>query len=182
MQVELFLRRRDAHDLARAWRELLAHGLARTAEQHRLEVLSQLGQVLVAEYLALFVHNAVTVVETKRRAKPPVVDKLHNRVQVVEPVFERRARQHEGEPRTKTFDHAAGLRLPVLDALAFVQDNEIPIYASDRQDVAQHLLVIAHGEEAVVGVLYAPLCNAAGDQLTIASAEALDFVPPLRFQ
>ncbi len=121
------------------------------------------------------------VVKSKRRAEPPVVDELHHRIQFVEPVFERRARQHEREPRTKPLDHAAGLRFPVLDALAFVENDEVPIHPFDREDVTQHLLVVAHGKEAVVGVLGASRCGAAGDQLAIAVTEAPDFVPPLRF-
>src|SRR5205814_5156868 len=75
------------------------------------------------------------VVKSKRRAEPPVVDELHDRIQFVEPVFERRARQHEREPRTKPLDHAAGLRFPVLDALAFVENDEVPIHPFDREDV-----------------------------------------------
>src|SRR2546428_7372604 len=77
------------------------------------------------------------VVKTKRRAEPPVVNELHDGIQFVEPVFERRARQHEREPRTKPLDHAAGLRFPVLDALAFVENDEVPIHPFDREDVTR---------------------------------------------
>src|SRR5438105_63628 len=121
------------------------------------------------------------VVKTKRRAEPPVVDELHDGIQFVEPVFERRARQHQREPRTKPLDHAAGLRYPVLDALAFVENDEVPIHPFDREDVTQHLFVVAYGKEAVVGVLGASRGDAADDQLAIAVTEAPDFVPPLRF-
>ena len=171
----------DADDFIRARRELLAHRLARAAKQHGLKVFAQLGQVLVAEHLALFVDDAVPVVEAKCRAQPPVVDELHDRIEIVEPVFQRRARQHERESRAKAFDHAAGLRFPVLDALAFVQNDQVPIHAFDRQDVAQHLLVVADGEEAIVGVLTASRRDGARDELTVAVGEAMDFVPPLRF-
>ena len=155
VQIELFLGRCDPHDFVRARRKLLAHRFARAAQQHRLQVVAQLGQVFVAEHLALLVHDAVAVEEAKRRAQPAVIDELHDGVQLVEPVFQRRARQHEREPRAQPLDDAAGLRLPVLDALAFVQNDQIPLHAFDRQDVAQHLLVVADGEEAVVGVLLA---------------------------
>src|SRR5260370_17978276 len=101
--------------------------MRRTAEQHWLEFFAYLGQILITEHFALFIHDAMMVVKTKRRAKPPVVDELHDRIQFVEPVFERRARQHEREPRTKPLDHAAGLPFPVLDALPFLQNDKVPI-------------------------------------------------------
>src|SRR5947207_11142813 len=101
------------------------------------------------------------VVKSKRRAEPPVVDELHDRIQFVQPVFERRARQHEREPRTKPLDHAAGLRFPVLDALALVEDDEVPIYPFDREDVTTHLLVVAYRKAAAVGVFGASTCDAA---------------------
>src|SRR5438477_521401 len=81
----------------------------------------------------------------------------------------------------KPLDHAAGLRFPVLDALAFVENDEVPIHPFDREDVTQHLFVVAYGKEAVVGVLGASRGDAADDQLAIAVTEAPDFVPPLRF-
>src|SRR5271169_3468767 len=45
------------------------------------------------------------------------------------------------------------------------------IHPFDRQDVTQHLLVVAHGKEAVVGVLGASRGDAARDQLAIAVTE-----------
>src|SRR5438270_12104974 len=116
------------------------------------------------------------VVKSKRWAEPPVVDELHDRIQFVEPVFERRARQHEREPRTKPLDHAAGLRFPVLDTLAFVENDEVPIDPFDREDVTQNLVVVAYGKEAVIGVLGASRGDAAVDELAIAVTEAPDVV------
>ena len=123
----------------------------------------------------------MTVVETKRRTQPAVVNELHNGIQFIQPVFKWCSREHKRKCRTKTFDHAAGLRLPILNPLAFIKNNEIPLHAFDRQDVAQNLFVIAHGEEAVVGVLGSSRGNTAGDQLAIAVTEAPDFASPLRF-
>ena len=68
VQLQLFLGRRDPDNFVRARRELLAYRLACSSKQYGLEVLAQFGQVLIAEHLALFVHDAVMVVETKRRA------------------------------------------------------------------------------------------------------------------
>ena len=46
----------------------------------------------------------------------------------------------------------------------------------------QHLLVVADGEEAAVVVLGGASAVPPGDELHVALAEAVDFVPPLRFR
>ena len=91
----------------------------------------------------------------KRNAgpEPPVVDELHDRKEIVEPILERRAGEHQREGRAQALHGLRRLCLPVLDALALVQNDQVPFRALDRQDVAQHLLVIADREEALVLVL-----------------------------
>ena len=155
---------------------------ARAPQQDRLQVLSQLGQVLVAQHLAFFVDDAMAVEEAKGRRQPAVVDELHDAVQIVQPVLQRRARQHQGERGLQALDHVAGLGFPVLDPLALVQNDQVPLDLLDGQDVAQHLLVVADGEEAVVVVLRGPVRGAADHQLAVAVAEPLDFVSPLRLE
>ena len=94
MHPQLFLCGGDADNFIGTRRQLLPHRLTRTPKENRLEVLTQLSQVLVAKHLALFVHDPVAVVEAKRRTKPAIVDELHNRIKFVQPVFERCSRQH----------------------------------------------------------------------------------------
>ena len=74
------------------------------------------------------------------------------------------------------------LGFPILDSLPLVQDDQVPVDLLDRQNVSQHLFVIADCEEAVVAVLTASLGNGAGDELHGAVAEAVNFVPPLRLE
>src|SRR5216117_3278545 len=88
MHPQLFLCGGDADNFIGTRRQLLPHRLTRTPKENRLEVLTQLSQVLVAKHLALFVHDPVAVVEAKRRTKPAIVDELHNRIKFVQPVFE----------------------------------------------------------------------------------------------
>ncbi len=90
--------------------------------------------------------------------------------------------EHQGERRLEALDDPGRLRLPVLDPLPFVEDDQVPADPLDGQDVAEHLLVVADGEEAVVVVLPGPLGGAADDKLHAAVGEAVDFAPPLRFQ
>ena len=83
----------------------LQHRLRACAAAGRARaVLAQLGEVLVAEHLALLVHHAVPVEEAERRPQPPVVDELHDRVELVEPVLQRRAGEHQREPRLEALD------------------------------------------------------------------------------
>ena len=172
---------RNADDLAGAGRQLLEHRLARAAQQDRPQVRPQLVQVLVAQHLALLVHHAVAVEEAEGRRQPAVVDELDHRIQLVQPVLQRRAAEDQRERRAEALDDPGRLRLPVLDPLPFVQHDQVPADPLDGQDVAQHLFVVADGEEAVVVVLPGPLGGAAGDQLHAAVAKAVDLVAPLRF-
>ena len=121
----------------------------------------------------------MAVVETEGRAKPPIVDELGDGEEIVEAVLQRRAGKDQGEPRAQPLDDTAGLGLPVLDSLAFVKNDQIPLDLLDRQDVTKDLLVVADRKEAVVLILRDPGRGAADDELAIASAEPLDFASPL---
>ena len=102
----------------------------------------------------------MTVEKSKCRSETPVVDELDDREKIVEPILQRRAGEHEGERRTQALDGLSRLRFPVLDALALIQNDQIPLHALDRDKVTQYLLVVADGEKAFVLVLIAPLRSA----------------------
>ena len=80
-------------------RKLLEHRLAGAAEEDRPQVLAQLIEVLVAQHLALLVDHAMAVEEAEGRRQAAVVDELHHRIQLVEPVLQRRAAEDQGEGR-----------------------------------------------------------------------------------
>jgi hypothetical protein len=115
--------------------------------------LAQIVQILVPQDLAALVDDAVAVEEVKGRGQTPIVDELRHGVQLIQAVLQRRAGQHQREGRLQALDDVAGLGLPVLDALALVQDDQVPLDSFDGQDVAEHLFVIADREERVVAVL-----------------------------
>ncbi len=104
----------------------------------------------------------------------------HDGKQIVQAVFQRRAREHEREWGAQALMIRDGLRLPVLDALALVENDQIPPDIFDGQDVAQDLLVVADREEARIPILCAALCGAAQHDLAITSGEPLDLAAPLR--
>src|ERR1700728_4110128 len=101
-------------------------------------------------------------------------------VRVDEPVLERRAGQDERKPRSQPIDDATGLRLPVLDALPFVKNDEIPARLLDVQDVLQDLLGVADGEKLVARVGSGAAARGSAHELGAASGESLDLALPLR--
>src|ERR1019366_3251376 len=123
----------DPQDLDRARRELESYGLARSAKQDRPEPMAEIVQVLEASERAILVAALMPMKKAKAGAEPMGVDEGDHRVQVIEPVLQRRARQHESEARGQSLDDPAGLRLPVLDALPLVEDDEVPASLLDVQ-------------------------------------------------
>ncbi len=122
------------------------------------------------------------VEEPKAGPQATIIDELHDRIEIVEPVFQRGAGEHQREARAQAFDHARGLGLVVLDALAFVENDQVPGHAFDRENVAEHLLVVAHGKKATVGISRLTLRRRAADKLHIAIAKAMNLGPPLALE
>ena len=61
--------------------------------EHRGKALAKLREVLVAQHTPLLVHHAMMVEEPERRPKAAVIDELDHRVQLVQPILQRRAGQ-----------------------------------------------------------------------------------------
>jgi len=80
----------------------------------------------IANHLAIFINHAVLAQKTVSRPQPAVVDKLHHGIQLLQEVFQRRSRQHQGKGGTQAFQDAAGFGFPILDALPFIQEYQIP--------------------------------------------------------
>ena len=109
----------------------------------------------------------------------PTVNKLHDRVQFVQSVFQRRAGQYKCKLRLQTLDDARRLSLPVFDPLTFVQNNEIPLRGFDRHNVTEDLFVVADREERRFVVLRGSIFGFPHDELRCSSGELLNFIFPL---
>ena len=81
----------------------------------------QLIQIFVADHPARIIHNAVSVKESKARPQAAVVNELHDRIQLVDAVFQRSSGQHQRESGSQTLDHIARFGFPILDPLRFIQ-------------------------------------------------------------
>jgi hypothetical protein len=77
--------------------QIAHHRTACPAQQDRFEVFSKQIEILMAEHFALVVGDAVAVEESERGAEPPVVDELDDGEQIVQPILQRRAGQHQRE-------------------------------------------------------------------------------------
>ena len=70
-------------------------------------------------------------------------------MEFLQPVFQRRAGQHDGVFGGQALDAARGAGFPVLDALGFVQHDQIGRPAADRLGVAVDHVVVGDLEEGL---------------------------------
>ena len=93
VQLFLFVARRDADDLHGAGRELEPNRVARAPKKDGGESSAEIVEVFVAGELPALVEAVVAMVETKVRTEALRIDEADDRVEIVEPVLERRARE-----------------------------------------------------------------------------------------
>ena len=124
----------------------------------------------------------MAVEKPKGRPQAPVIDKLHHREELIQPVLQRCAGQYQGKGGLEGFDDPAGLGFPVFDALAFIEDDQVPGHPFDGQDIAQHLFVIADRKKLIARILGRTLLVASQHQADAAIAEASDLAAPLGFE
>src|SRR5439155_3358464 len=136
----------------------------------------------VADEIPVAGQPPMAMEEAKARYKRVRIDELHDRVEVVEAVLERRPREDEREARRESLDDAACLRLPILDPLPLVEDHEVPARSLDVEDVPENLLVIANGEERIARVALRTVLRRADHDLRAAVREAPNLAPPLRLE
>ncbi len=86
--------------------------------------------------VAFGVEDAVIVQELERRAEPAVVHELHDAVQFLQLVLQRRAGQHDGVTAAQLLDGPRRLRFPVLDALGLVEHDQVGLPGVQLVEVA----------------------------------------------
>jgi len=72
-------------------------GLASPPQEDGPEIFPEGVEVFVPQDLALRVDDAVAIEKAEGRAEAAVVDELDDRIEVLQPVFERRPGKDEGE-------------------------------------------------------------------------------------
>ncbi len=111
------------------------------------------------------------------------VHHLHQAVQVLQPVLQRGAREHEGVAGGDQLDEGGDLGAPVLDALGLIQYHKIRAEGLvDHRQVAQDQLVIDDHEPLGTPVLNQPRLRFSLHHLSLVFAELFDLSRPLLFQ
>jgi hypothetical protein len=142
-------------------------------------------EVPVARGAAGLVERRELLVEPPERTEEVRVRHLHQAVEVVEPVLERRAREHEGEAAPDALHHRGRARAPVLDALRLVDDEQVRGEVEDLPLVGADELVARDEDRRRIGVESAALLAPArhhGDVLLRELRELPDLAQPLVLQ
>ena len=181
VQLKLFLRRLDTQDLRGARRQLREDHLSGSAEQDGRQAPAKLVEIPVSQHASLFIRHSMRVEEAERGAKLAVVDELHYRIQLVQPVFQGRACQYEGKGRTQGLDHLRGPGLPVLDPLSLVEDDQVPWHRFNGKEIPEHLLVIGDRVECPAAIQSRPFTQGTYHDLACPLGCPLNFQDPLGF-
>ncbi len=145
----LQFRHRHVNVVVNPLRQLVEHLILVPADEDRFERLADAIKVLIADHLAHFVVNLMFVQQLEGRAEPITVHELHDGDQLFQPVFQRGAGEDDGVGRGDALDATGDARVPVLDALGLVEDDQVGIPGLDQIEVAMDRVVVGDFEEGV---------------------------------
>ncbi len=160
--------------------------VAGAAQDMRLDEGTQLVHVFVAENLVRaalasleFVKAVVEVPQGSQNAR---VEELEDAVEFVNAVFERRACQNEGIAARQGLDHHGSLGAPVLDALGFVEDDEVGAQFEQFVQVVADEFVVDDFEEGGLTVEVTAGSQIAFDYDNGEGSETANLARPLMLQ
>ena len=81
--------------------------------------------------------------------EPMLVDKRHDRHEFFQPILERCPGEDNGVRRRDPFHAPGGPRVPVLDALRFVENHQVRRPLADEVEIGVYGVVVRDFEEAV---------------------------------
>ncbi len=177
---DLLVFQRDEEVLVRAAGELPLDVLLAAAQQDGREPAVELAEVPVADGPAALVELVELAVEAEEGAEQGGIEKLHDRVDLVDAVLERRAGEDERVGAAQPFDGLGGAALPVLDALGLVEHDHVrgePLLHGVA--VEEDLLVVGEIEEGAFAVLGQALGAGTGDDPRRQAGETGDLLLPL---
>ena len=154
--LHLLLGHRDEEPLFQSLGQLLEHFVLRAADQDGLERLGNRRKVAVADHPPALVDVLVPVEEAEQRPEVKPIDELDDRVQLFEPVLQRRAGQHDGVLRFELLDGLGRAGLPVLDPLGLVEDDDVGLPAADGIEVAANHVVVREFVEGLLAIKRRP--------------------------
>ncbi len=180
--LTLLRRHRNGEPRDEPLRKVREHLLLAPPQHHGRDPGSEEVQVPVAGWAAGRVELRELLVEAPERPEQVRIDDLHQAVEIVEPVLERRAGEHEGEAALDALHDRCRPRAPVLDALRLVEDDEIGGEVEDLPLVGASELVARDEDGRGVGVASPSLLAPARDDHDVVLAEVgelTDLAQPL---
>ena len=125
VQHALLLGHADIENLVRPPRKLKRHIALAAAQQYALQQPPHHVQVLVARHLAVGIGHGGEVRKAVVRAQTVLVHELDNGVKFLQLVLQRRAREHHRIVRLDAPCRLGYLRVPVLQALRLVHNQQV---------------------------------------------------------
>ena len=135
--------------------------------------------------LPALVESGELLVEAPERSEEVRIHHLHEAVEIVEPVLDRRAGEDEGEAAPEPLHHRGGACPPVLDPLRLVQDEQVRRHLCELALVGAHQLVARDEHRRRLGVGGLPGLARARDHRDVIRAETgelADLAEPLVLQ
>ena len=148
INLQFLLGHVDQEGFREPQRKLGFHDIFASTQHRRGYSVGQSFELPKALRSAPFVKFIVFAVEPEQRAKKFRIEKLYDRVDFFDAVFDWHSGQHERVPAFQFLARIGCVGLPVLDALCLVEDHDIGFHPiQHRAPVREKLLVAAHGEE-----------------------------------
>ena len=182
MQFHLLRGHRHEHVLVDALRQLGQHLCLAPPDHDRCEGAGDGIEIPVTGDAPGVIAHLVLVEQAPGRAQPVPVDELDDRNQLLQPVLQRGAGQHESVGALDALQRPRRDRVPVLDALGFVGDHDVRGPLPDEFEVARDGVVGGDLPCAGRRVLL-PACRlAASDHHGAMTAEARKLDLPLMLE
>ena len=182
--VQLHLLRCHRHEeiLVQPLGKLVEDLFLLAAKEYRLQGLADFVEARVADDLAVLIAKLMLVQQPVRRAEAVAIHKLHNRDQLFQPVLQRGAGQDDGVRRGDLFDTAGSARVPILDALGLVQDDEVRRPGLDQIKITVNRVVVHDLVESIAREMLLAACAESANHLGGALGELVDLALPLMLE
>ena len=115
------------------------------------DALVQHVEIATANGTPAFVEFVEVAIETEQRAEHGGIEEVHQRVEFINAVLDGCAGEDEGVTAAQALHGLGSLSAPVLDALGFVEHNDVRREAGVHVErVGNYLLVVDNGEEGEI--------------------------------
>ena len=154
-----------------------------SAQHVRFDAGVKLIEVAKAAGPSALIQFLEVAVESEQRSQHRRIEKIHQRMQFVDAVFDGRAGEDKRVTAAQALEGLGGFGVPVFDALGLIEHHNVwPQTRVDLQPIDQHLFIIHQSEERRVGVFFEPFMARFENKLIGQIGEALNLFLPFRLQ